>query len=195
VKEPKAMQQQDVDAAMRAHSNLLQVLVGLCIAIVLAVVAGGYALFHEIGQLDRRLSTVQRSTQAGIERVSALSAGNSTGIVALLKAHGGLEQQLARIESAGAAKGDTAASGSTSTLTAEETTVLRTLFSLVRNANASSRYKVGDKIPADQLKPVPDNVVQAIPRLKGTNFLIDQNGALVVTSGADNSVVLIVDAA
>jgi hypothetical protein len=45
------------------------------------------------------------------------------------------------------------------------------------------------------VKPVPENVYQAIPRLKGTRFLIDQDGALVVTAGADNSVILIVNPA
>lgn len=179
--------------ALTAYTRLLQLLVGICVALLVAVAAGGYILYHEIAALDRKVSLVQRSTQAGIERVTTLTSGNATGIVTLLKAHGGIEQQLARIEAAAGAKQPAPAATPITDLTPTETAGLRTLFNLARNANASPRYKVGDKIAAAEVKPLPDNVIQAYPRLKSMNFLIDQNGALVITAGADNTIVLIVE--
>jgi hypothetical protein len=199
MKEPRSAQrienrEQDINNVLAAQSKLLQLIVGIGVVIVIAVAAVGYALYHEIGLVDRRVSALQRSTQAGIERTNVLTAGNSTGIVTLLKEQGNLDQKVGRIESTvapNAAAPATAIAG----LNPTETAGLRALFNLARNANASPRFKVGDKIPADDVKPVPENVYQAIPRLKGTRFLIDQDGALVVTAGADNSVILIVNPA
>jgi hypothetical protein len=55
---------------------------------------------------------------------------------------------------------------------------------------------LGDKVAAADLKPMAENVYAKIaPQLEGTNFLIDQNGALVVTASKDNLVVLIVEPA
>jgi hypothetical protein len=55
---------------------------------------------------------------------------------------------------------------------------------------------MGDKIPAAGLKPMPDILAdKLVPQFKGTHYLIDQNGALVVTAGADNTVVIIVEPA
>jgi hypothetical protein len=42
---------------------------------------------------------------------------------------------------------------------------------------------------------MPDFVADKISaQLRGTRFLLDRNGSLVITSGADNEVVLIVSA-
>jgi hypothetical protein len=199
MKEPKVVSKAEPDersvaGALAAQSTLLQLVIGICVVVVIAVVGGGYALYHQMTLLDRRVASLQRSMQAGIDRVSTLTSGNSTGIVALLKEHGSVDQKLTRIESTVAPKASTAPSPIAS-LSPTETAGLRALFSLVRHADASPRFKLGDKIPATDLKPVPENVYQAIPRLQGTNFLIDQNGALVVTAGADNSVILIVEPA
>lgn len=178
---------------MDAQTRLLQVLIGLSVATVLAVAAAGYFVYREIALLDRKLVVQQRSTQASIERLTTLTSGNSTGIVTLLKAHAGLEQQLARIEAAATAQRTASRATSITDMSPAETANLRALFNLTRNANASPRYKVGDKVAATDLKPLPENAAHAFPQLKESKFLIDRNGALVITAGTDNSVVLVVE--
>jgi hypothetical protein len=177
--------------ALAAQNNYLQLIIGAGTAIAVALVAVGYILYHEITVLDRKVSALQRTTQAGINRVSTLASGNTTGIVALLRAQGNLDEHITRIESTFAPK-PPGPQDPIANLTPTETASLRALFDLARSINASPQFKVGDKVPAAELKPVPANVYRTIPRLKGTSFLIDRNGSLVVTAGPDNAVVLIV---
>jgi hypothetical protein len=103
-----------------------------------------------------------------------------------------VEQTLARIEKAASERPPAAPPAPAIVLTADDLAVLRTFFKLAA-AGEPAQYKVGDRVPADAVKPVPAEVTDRIASgLKGTNYLIDKNGALVVTTGADNVVVLVV---
>jgi hypothetical protein len=100
-------------------------------------------------------------------------------------------ETLARIEEAALAKAPPPPPA-VIVLTPDDLAGLRTHFSLTA-AGEPAQYKPGDTVPADAVKPLPAEVAEGIvPQLKGMNYLIDRNGALVVTDGTDNRVVLVV---
>jgi hypothetical protein len=116
--------------------------------------------------------------------------GTTSGVVALLNEQGRTGQTLARIDPTLSPKSPPV------TLTPGETEGFRAIFKLVRKTGTPQRFKPDDRVPAVALKPTPDVVTEKLaPELKGTNILIDQNGALVIAAGADNSVMLIVEPA
>ena len=159
---------------------------GACLIVIIAVAGGGFALYHAIGVVDRKVSALQRSIEdakARIDRMNVVSGGTLSGAVGLLREQALIEQTLARIESTVSPKSPTSPNPIV-TLTPTEMAGIRAVFKLTRKTNVQPRFKLGDKIPAADLKPMPEIVYEKIgPQLKGTNFLIDQNGALVVTAG------------
>jgi hypothetical protein len=180
--------------ALGDQIKLLQLGVGACLIAIVTVAAGGFALYRYFGTVDRKVSALQRSMQdvkAHLDRMDLTIGGTLSGSVGLLKEQAKIGQTLGRIESAVSPKSP----NPIMTLTPSETAGLRAFFKLTKT-NQPPRFKLQDKVPAADLKPMPENVYEKIaPRLKGTSFLIDQNGALVVTTGADNLVLLIVEPA
>jgi hypothetical protein len=203
VKEPRAARKpspdtQGIKAAIDGQLRLLQLAVAACIAIIVAVVVGGFFLFHQLGVTDRKVGALQRATadlKERIERATVLVGGTTTGVVKLLQEQARTGKSLARIDSTLSPK-PVAAPGTAIALTASEVDGLRVYFKLARKAGEAAKFKMGDKIPAAGLKPMPDILAdKLVPQFKGTHYLIDQNGALVVTAGADNTVVIIVEPA
>jgi hypothetical protein len=208
VKEPRAARRpnpnkaepnmQSLKAAIDGQFRLLQLSVAAGVAIIVAVIVGGFFLFHQLGVADRKVGALQRATadlKERIERATVLVGGTTTGVVKLLQEQARTGKSLARIDSTLSPK-PAAAPGTAIVLTASELDGLRVFFNLAHKTGVAPKFKLGDKIPAADLKPTPDILAERlVPQIKGTQFLIDRNGALVVTSGADNTVVLIVEPA
>jgi hypothetical protein len=178
--------------------KLLQLAVVVCLIIIVAVAASGFVLYHQAGIADQKVSALQRSAadlRERIERVTVLVGGTTTGVVRLLQEQGHTREALARIDAILAPRSSVSPNPIVQ-LKPDEMDGLRVYFKLTRKAGEATRFKLGDKIPALALKPTPDIVFERLaPQLKGTRFLIDQNGALVVAAGDDNAVVLIVEPA
>lgn len=163
-------------------------------ALVVILAAGGLALYQQTGALDGKVRALQASindVKARIERTNVVTGGTATGMVGLLREQEKTGATLARIEAAAAPK-PPAPPAPVAVLTPDHLAGLRSHFSLAP-ASEPARYRLGDKVPAEVLKPLPAEVADQIaPQLKGAQYLIDRNGALVVTSGAENVVVLVV---
>lgn len=197
MRKPKAVRKGNVGAqgskdALGDQIKLLQLGIAACLIAIVAVAAGGFALYREIGAVDRKVRALQTSmvdVKAHLDRMDVAIGGTLSGAVGLLQEQARTGQTLARIESAVSP----ASPHPLITLTPSETAGVRAYFRLTRKTNEAPRFKLGDKAPTADLKPMPENVSAKIaPQLKETNFLIDQNGALVVTTGKDNLIVLIV---
>ncbi|MGB7773635.1 MAG: hypothetical protein WBL43_17665, partial [Pseudolabrys sp.] len=52
-------------------------------------------------------------------------------------------------------------------------------------------HKVGDTIPEDRLLDFSAVLTQEVPKLKNTNYTIDQNGSIIIVS--ENRIVAILD--
>lgn len=58
---------------------------------------------------------------------------------------------------------------------------------------ATPSVKVGDPLDPMSLKSIPDDLVGAVPRLKGTRFWIDdKSGSIVIAAANDNRVIAVV---
>jgi hypothetical protein len=172
--------------------KLLQWGVGACLVAIIAVAVGGIAMDRAIGAVDRKARALQTSmnvTKAHLDRMDVEIGGTLTGAVGLLKEQARTGQTLARIESAVSP----ASPNPIIALTPVQMAGVRSYFKLTRKSNAPPRFKLGDKVAPADLKPMPEDVYgKTAPQLKGTNFLLDQNGALVDIMGKENLVVLIV---
>ena len=162
--------------------------IGACIAglivVLIAIAGASFALYHvayqENGKVDSKVSDLQSSLKEVGERLNRMDTSIRR-----------MEQALALIE----VKISSALTPSPISLEPEEISTLRYFFKLTRRA-APPKFKLEDKVPDDELRPVPGIIVEKlVPKLKGTKYLVDQNGSLVVTAGADNTTVLIVEPA
>ncbi len=202
------------DSVQRLTGQVRLLLWGIAACLILILAAASVGLYYEIGVLDKKVSTLQRSlneAQADLGRVKTVLGGSTTGIVALLRAQAATETSLARIEAV-ATKASAAKAAASQmpapqaaapkagppddvrfAVNASETAALRSYFKLTPKVGAPAQYKMGDTAPAAAVKSIPaDAAAKIAPQLQGTNYLIDKNGALVVTAGADNAVVLII---
>jgi hypothetical protein len=186
--EPKTIREvnyvvQGVKEALDGRITLLQMGVGACLTIIIAVAGGGFALHKEIASVDSKLSALQASIN---ERTSKLSAE----IAALPNNQKQLQEALARIEARLPAPTPPIQLVGMQ-LTPEETRVLRDFFRAF-GVGKGGPYKLGDKIPDEALSSTPDEIVARIAKLKGTKVVVDSTGSIVLTAGLSNQVIAII---
>lgn len=177
-------------------SQTRSLLLSIAAFLTVIIAGGGLALYQRIGTLDSQVRAVQASIKdlkARTDRAKVMIWGASSGIVGLLRVQSKTGEALACIETAATPRTPPPPPGPVIVLTPETIAGLRTHFSLTP-ASEPARFRLGDTVPADALKPLPAEVaVTVAPQLNGMNYLIDRDGALVVTAGADHVVVLIVE--
>ncbi len=182
------------DRTDAAGSRIASLVLGASAILIILVAGIGYALHQQARVLDGKVRAVQASIndlKARTDRANVVIGGATSGIVGLLQEQSKTGETLTRIEEAALAKAPPT-SPAVIVLTPDDLAGLRSHFSLTP-AGEPAQYKAGDTVPADDLKPLPAEVAGGIvPQLKGMNYLIDRNGALVVTAGEDNRVVLVV---
>jgi hypothetical protein len=186
--------EQDATVVSGHSIKFLHLAVATIVAVI-AIAGVGLGLFHQTEEVGNKIGVLQKSIddlKARVDRLNVVMSGTSSGTVALLREQTEVAQRLARIEAAVAQKSPPA--NAVLMLAPSETNAVRAYFKLTRKTSEPPRYRSGEKISGADLKPMPDDVTASIaPELKGTNFVIDQNGALVVTAGPENIVTLIVE--
>ncbi len=161
----------------------LIVIFGLC---ALASAAAGYALNHKFSALERKIERLEKDAVASVDRLNEIAAKQEQ----VLDSQRRIERAIARLEPSAS---PTLHSEPRPALTEPDIELLRSFFRLSKTAGVRARFKLGDQAPAAELKAMPDFVADKISaQLRGTRFLLDRNGSLVITSGPDNEVVLIV---
>jgi hypothetical protein len=149
----------------------------------LLAAAAGYAVYHRFAALERKIEAFERTSKAGLDDVAALTARLND----ILESQRRIEAAIARPET-------------TSTpleprpnLSESDLELLRSFFRLTKRAGARPQFNLGDRVASDELKAMPEFVAANISAaLRGTRFLFDVNGALVITAGPNNEVVAIV---
>ena len=58
---------------------------------------------------------------------------------------------------------------------------------------AARNINVGDILPDTALAPLPDQIMEKLPKLRGARFTVDRNGAIVVVAPGTNRVDVIID--
>jgi hypothetical protein len=73
----------------------------------------------------------------------------------------------------------------------EEEQFIRDFFGLTGASTVSTRYWIGET-NTEAAAPIPDDLVVKLPLLKGLNFAKDpQNGAILITDGANRIVAIV----
>jgi len=171
---------------------------GGAFAVIIAIAGGGFTIYHEIAGVDAKVSSLDAkfaaldtSLKAAVARVDSLNSS----MAALPAVQNKLEQVASRIEAASVPSRLSAATGGALIgLTADQYNGLRSIFNLKRESFKPTRYALGESVPADLLKDIPDIVfLKVAPSLKGAKFMIDPDGALIITAGRENRVALIVE--
>ena len=185
-----------VKQALDGRITLLQYMVGAGLTILVAIAGAGtatsIAIYREIGSLDTKVSTFQESMKGVIERINAMNS--SFGQQAQSQQR--MAQTLERIENkiSQTPPRDPVVSQPPPpiTLTSDETVTLRSFFSIAKKSDEPPKYKLGTQVPESDLKAMPTSAAEKVSqKLRGTKYLFDPNGSLVVT-GEGNYVVLIV---
>ena len=172
-----------VRSGQRAPTKLFLIF-GLC---GMAAATCGYAV-HVLATLQQKFEMLERDVKGSVNR-GAIMAGNIEQI---------LESQ--RLTAVAIAKLEAARVPNTQLeprpiLAEADLELLRIFFKLTRTAGVSPRFKVGDQITSSELKAMPEFVAAKIsPELRGTRFLFDRDGSLVITAGPNNEVIVIVPA-
>jgi len=64
-----------------------------------------------------------------------------------------------------------------------------------RQANAQTGLKVGDALPQSASLPIPQALVDKVPKLDGARFAIDQSGAIAISGAGDDRVAVVIPGA
>jgi hypothetical protein len=161
------------------------VIFGVC---AVAFAAAGYALYHGFATLERKIETLENNAKGSVDRLAPLTAN----LEEILKSQRRIEAAVARLEAGAPAIPQFESRPNLSALDLE---LLRSFFKLTRTADVTPKFKLGDEVPSSELKAMPEFVAEKIsPELRGTRFLFDRNGSLVITAGPNNEVVVIVSA-
>jgi len=147
----------------------------------------GYAV-HVLGTLQQKFEMLERDVKGSVNRVATL-AGN---IDEILESQRLTAAAIARLE---AARVPHTQLEPRPNLPEADLDLLRIFFKLTKTAGLSPRFKLGDQVSSSELKAMPEFVAAKIsPELRGTRFLFDRNGSLVITAGPNNEVIVIVSA-
>ena len=155
----------------------------------MAAGTGGYALYYALGTFQQKFELLERDVKGSVNRVDSL-AGN---IEEILESQRRTALAIARLE---ATRQLSPPQRETRPNLAEaELDLLRIFFKLTRTAGVSPKFKLGDHVSSSELKAMPEFVAAKIStELRGTRFLFDRNGSLVITAGPNNEVIVIVPA-
>lgn len=151
---------------------------------LIALVGGVYWLF---GGLPDRITRMQddikelRSDFRGVLSESRNVRGE------LKDARSEILTALARIESKQGQPGTRVAS-----LSESESKIIRDRLGLPPVTNEPGKFKIGDLLSEGSTKPLPDDLVAKLPKLKGARFASDINNALLLVDGVSGQIFAII---
>jgi hypothetical protein len=152
----------------------------------IATAVGGYTLYRALGTLEQKFEILERDIKSSVNRVATLDGK----IEEILESQRLTVAAIARLE---AARELNSQLEPRPVLVDADVELLRIFFKLTKTAGVASKFKLGDQVSSSDLKAMPEFVVAKIStELRGTRFLFDRNGSLVITAGPHNEVVLIV---
>lgn len=166
----------------RGRTGIFLVFIGL-VALGAAV---GSALYISFVAVQGQIETLQTNIKASVDEQTSVAER----LEEIAKSQVRIEAAVARLE---AAAQPAAQFEPRPKLSASDLELLRSFFRLTRTEGVLPKFKLGDLVSSTELKAMPEFVVEKVSAaLKGTRFLFDRNGSLVITAGPNNEVVAIV---
>jgi hypothetical protein len=147
-------------------------------------VAGGFLLHTRLGKLETELALAKRDAESTQREVSQIRQDQSSA-----------EAMIARLDNRLSAMAQpTSQQSNVLQITAVEAKLIREFLMKIDafKPRVEAGHKVGDdSIPEDRLLDFSAVLTQEVPKLKNTNYTIDQNGSIIVVS--ENRIVAILD--
>jgi hypothetical protein len=143
--------------------------------VVLAVVGvatlAGFAVYIQISTLKAEIAALKREAAATKEKLGKLEKGMAD----VATAQTDLVAALSRTDTRGwPARGSM-------TLSDDEKRLVRSMIRVAPRAPGTAQtINVDDAIPSSALIPIPEQLMEKLPKLKGARFTVDRNGAIAI---------------
>jgi hypothetical protein len=153
------------------------------IVALLGLVAGGFLLSSRVDKLVTELGFAKREVESTNERLMSLRQDQSSATAMIAR----LDNRLS------ATTQPTSPQNNVLQITAIEAKSIREFLMKIDafKPMVEAGHKVGDTIPEDRLLDFSAVLTQEVPKLKNTNYTIDQNGSIIIVS--ENRIVAILD--
>jgi hypothetical protein len=160
------------------------------IVALLGLVAGGFLLSSRIDKLVTELAFAKREVESTNERLMSLQREVSQ----IRQDQSSATAMIARLDNRlSATTQPTSPQNNVLQITAIEAKSIREFLMKIDafKPMVEAGHKVGDTIPEDRLLDFSAVLTQEVPKLKNTNYTIDQNGSIIIVS--ENRIVAILD--
>jgi hypothetical protein len=135
----------------------------------------GVVVYVQISLLKGEIATLKREAATTKEKLGKLEKG--IGDVAASQAE--LVTALSRPD------GRTWRARATIALSDDEQRLVRSVIKVVPAAPGTApTIKVDDTVPSSSLIPIPEPLVEKLPKLKGARFTVDRNGAIAIVGSS-----------
>lgn len=184
--EPRTVR--ELNFAVEGRLGLLTKMV-FVLAALLVSIAGGVALVYQ------QLGGVAVNVATTTERVTGLGERVARIEKQLENIAAGQAQQmssLGRIEARLPNQPRPDSSDIVALTPAEAEFVRSALKAIPVPMRMLGKFKLGDNLAEGTLVPVPEQVSEKLPKLKGAKFAFDQDGSIAITAGINNRIIGIV---
>ena len=157
---------------------------------LLGLVVGGFLLHSRLDKLETELTFAKREVKSTNERLVSLQREVSQ----IRQDQSSAAAMIARLDNRLSAMAQpTSPQNNALQITPVEAKLIREFLMKIDafKPMVEARYKVGDTIPEDRLLDFSALLTQEVPKLKNTNYTIDQNGSIIIVS--ENRIVAILD--
>jgi hypothetical protein len=161
----------------------MMLILGTCL---LVVAVWGYTLHRKLGAMEGEIDSLEIKVTDAANLVTVLNSK----VDQILDSQRRLETALAAVQST---RQPNSKLEPPPNLSEADLELLRSFFKLPKAIGVPDQYKFGDHVRSTDLKAMPEFVAEKISaELRGTRFLFDRNGRLVITAGPNNQVIVIV---
>lgn len=166
------------------------IMLAIGILALLGLVAGGFLLHSRLDKLETELTSAKRDVENANERLMGLQREVSQ----IRQDQSSAAAMIARLDNRLSAVGQpTSSQNNVLQITAVEAKLIREFLMKIDafKPKVEAGRKVGETIPEDRLLDFSAVLTQEVPKLKNTNYTIDQNGSIIIVS--ENRIVAILD--
>ena len=157
---------------------------------LLGLVVGGFLLHSRLDKLETELTFAKRDVKSTNERLVSIQREVSQ----IRQDQSSAAAMIARLDNRLSAMAQpTSPQNNELQITPVEAKLIREFLMKIDafKPMVEAHYKVGDTIPEDRLLDFSVLLTREVPKLKYTNYTIDQNGSIIIVS--ENRIVAILD--
>jgi len=148
-----------------------------------AAVSGGFAIYTLTATLQVSIATLSESVAELKAQVKRVEEGATRGVGSMQRVSETLDRIELRIT------GD-AGPFAPLLLVQDEEQVIREFLGVKGPITGTARFLIGDPVPPEVVKPIPELLSAKLPKLKGAKYTFSNGYAIIV--GAGNRVVAII---